>query len=114
MNCIYCQEECPIDSEAKKAPTGWYHCKPCGTSYYVIFSLFGVIIETVDVWTTINNRKYLARLKPYVSATLILQCEPADIGEGNYFHHTLFNFNNLMPITPQNVHDKIQTILVFS
>jgi len=69
----------------------------------------------VDVWTTINNRQYVARLRPHQPATLILRGEqPVGIDKTHYLLRTIFNFDCLIPITPQNVHNKIETILVFS
>ena len=113
MNCIYCHQPCKLDKDASSPIDGRYACFNCAVNYYVSFNPNETYIDIIDVWTTINQKQYLARIRPYLDIIQIYKTSLYDTDENTYILNLITELDKLIFITPDNVLSKMKTYLTF-
>ena len=108
--CPYCQKQCSYLS-LKDDWTDYWKCIDCKASYQGTYSPVNTGIDTLNMYTTINNKLYVLRqfMHENRSRVDLLPEDPEDTIVIAY------NFDFLFPnITPSNIQQKLLTYLVFS
>ena len=107
MNCLFCQ--LPCSNERNKLQ---FYCRPCWTTY---FHKEDSQLNFIELWTQINNQKYIVRLFPSEERTELKSTSPVDPKntQSGYYHEVILELKYLAPITPTNIQDKVKTMLTF-
>lgn len=108
MNCHFCH----VETKTTNVVGANIHqqCLQCLTKYIYYQNSLNTVLESIDLWTTIRETPYLVRLKPIISYTEIYRIATDKHGQHYQIVKTVCK---LMPVTPQNVTDKVKTILMF-
>ena len=103
MNCLYCGEECPVDQWDDNR---CYKCQVCFSwgekGFHILFS------------SDMNDKKYALNLFPDANLTVLVIITYIPGSYKAWDHYQEMNFQYIPNVTPQNVKDKIKTLLVFS
>jgi hypothetical protein len=109
-NCPYCHQQCTYLS-LKDDWTDYWKCLPCKVAFCETYSANHKGIDTVNMYTTINDKLYVLRqfLRENRSRVDML---PADEEDTIVIAK---DFDFLFPnILPSNIQQKLLTYLVFS
>ena len=106
MNCLFCQKPCSnnrIESQ--------HYCLPC----YATFFYENDILNFIELWVQIKDRKYIVRLWQESKTTELKQTNPVDPNnlQAGYFHEVVLTLDYLANVSPSNIESKVQTMLTF-
>jgi hypothetical protein len=108
--CQYCQRRC-IKSERAKKRFWWYLCSTCSVRFLV--SITGMLVET-EFYSTQNSKKYSILIENKSNKTSLLIHNPDYYNNFKYGGKELIkSFDKIIDVTPQNIDNKIKTILMF-
>lgn len=111
MNCLYCQDACNLTTDSDIYYYR-YRCNTCIVDYCFIEDLQGHNMTRIIFDAVVFHDKLYRILLDLESNKTWLGVN-VDIGGLNYYE-TVYEQKELLRLTPQNVKDKIKTILVFS
>jgi hypothetical protein len=112
--CQYCHRRC-IKSERAKKRFWWHSCSTCSVRFLV--SITGMLVET-EFYSTQNNKKYSILIEIKSNKTNLLIDEPDHYDRFNRIvkrggKELIKSFDKIIDVTPQNLDNKIKTILTF-
>lgn len=90
MNCQFCQKECQTVSE------NCYRCIPCSTDYHP---------HATCIYTSLGEKAYTVKL---------YKKGPVKMAISSAYQDPMIELAHDGNITPQNIKDKLKTLLTFS
>jgi predicted amidophosphoribosyltransferase len=90
MNCQFCQQQCQAITK------DWHHCKTCSTDYHA---------HAVCLYTNLNDKPYTVTLYKIGPIKMIVS---------SAYQDPIMELTHAADITPQNIQNKLKTLLTFS
>lgn len=120
INCLFCQQPCQITGEDKTRKSYSYsQCTNCQVEY----AHFDGRIHYYSVETIYRHRFYAVHVSPVhkeysvkvrVFPPSTKKNVPWNYNKSDTFHRTILRLEYDPKVTPQNIQDKIKTLLNFS
>jgi hypothetical protein len=104
--CKFCERLCNHGQQQGKK--NWWHCDHCHLSYLITKKQN---VHIYEFRTTLNDKQYIINIYPITSLTQICIWNNTQ----NYFasEKLIKSFDSVLDISPQNITDKLKTILTF-